>query len=523
MTDQPSRPGAGACRDDHRAHSGRNHAPASRSAPNANAVSRSGGTRAARRRLAVGGDHHEQGDHGGRGDVAQRAHAEVRRGEPDQPGDGDRDRPHDPRRHPSVSSPHRRPRDSDENDKPERTGVSPRKTIRASFGTDSVLPPPRAADASTGGATGVSRFRSGLAVRSRCRASRPTATVTAAGEGLGVPLGLVAAGPDGDPPVGVPGALPLGVGLAGELVRGWADGLVDGFLPPECGPRAGRACVAAGARAGRAAGGAGAPRRAVRRDPAGGGAPVVEVPAGAWFAAGVPVNTPETSSATRPALATTATPTATAAPRLPRVPLRLVRLTLAGGTGGTGGPRHARRHVPLVRDVGADRRSRPGADSTAVFPGCPPRPGRHRRPAAGARPAPRSAATAASLRDGAGDGGAGPGLHRGARERHEGAVAHRVAEPGGQVGQFPRVADPLGRVLGGQPVDQDVKLGAGRRRAAAGSGRYRWAAITSAAVPSCGGTPVRHSCSTMPSAYRSLAAVPGCRRSAPAPCTAWCP
>ena len=38
---------------------------------------------------------------------------------------------------------------------------------------------------------------------------------------------------------------------------------------------------------------------------------------------------------------------------------------------------------------------------------------------------------------------------------------------------------------------------------------YRWAAITSAAVPSWGGTPVRHSCSTMPSAYRSLAAVPG--------------
>src|SRR5580692_9687707 len=44
MTDQPSRPGAGACRDDHRAHSGWNHAPASRSAPKANAVSRLAGT-----------------------------------------------------------------------------------------------------------------------------------------------------------------------------------------------------------------------------------------------------------------------------------------------------------------------------------------------------------------------------------------------------------------------------------------------------------------------------------------------
>jgi hypothetical protein len=44
MTDQPSRPGAGACRADDKAHSGWNHAPASRSAPKAKAVSRSGGT-----------------------------------------------------------------------------------------------------------------------------------------------------------------------------------------------------------------------------------------------------------------------------------------------------------------------------------------------------------------------------------------------------------------------------------------------------------------------------------------------
>src|SRR5690348_6726484 len=42
MTDQPSRPGAGVCPDDHIAHNGRNHAALSRSAPKANAVSRSG-------------------------------------------------------------------------------------------------------------------------------------------------------------------------------------------------------------------------------------------------------------------------------------------------------------------------------------------------------------------------------------------------------------------------------------------------------------------------------------------------
>ena len=53
-------------------------------------------------------------------------------------------------------------------------------------------------------------------------------------EGLDVPLGLVEAGPDGDPldpPPGLVDPLPP-VGLAGEPVLGWADGLVDGFLPP---------------------------------------------------------------------------------------------------------------------------------------------------------------------------------------------------------------------------------------------------------------------------------------------------
>ena len=44
MTDQPSRPGAGPCCDDHSRHSGRKNAPASRSAPNTNAFSRLVGT-----------------------------------------------------------------------------------------------------------------------------------------------------------------------------------------------------------------------------------------------------------------------------------------------------------------------------------------------------------------------------------------------------------------------------------------------------------------------------------------------
>jgi hypothetical protein len=40
--------------------------------------------------------------------------------------------------------------------------------------------------------------------------------------------------------------------------------------------------------------------------------PVAGGPAGCWFAVGAPVNAPETSSATRPALATTPAPSAMA-------------------------------------------------------------------------------------------------------------------------------------------------------------------------------------------------------------------
>ena len=140
------------------------------------------------------------------------------------------------------------------------------------------------------------------------------------GEGLEVPLGLVEAGPVGDPldpPLGVLDPPPL-VGLAGELVLGWADGLVEGFFA---------ACVlvapVVAALLGPAAPLAGADVRDTLDEPGEGPvpvAPLVAVPAGDWFAAGVPLNAPETSSATRPALATAATPTATTPARLRGVP-----------------------------------------------------------------------------------------------------------------------------------------------------------------------------------------------------------
>src|SRR3984893_7529271 len=128
-------------------------------------------------------------------------------------------------------------------------------------------------------------------------------------EGLDVPLGLVEAGPDGDPLDPPPGLLdPLPpVGLAGEPVLGRADGLVDGFLLPVVARGLGApVCASPGRPAPPADAG-------VRDAPSDGlspvaGAPVVAVPAGDWLAAGGPLNTPETSSATRPALAATAAP-----------------------------------------------------------------------------------------------------------------------------------------------------------------------------------------------------------------------
>jgi hypothetical protein len=154
------------------------------------------------------------------------------------------------------------------------------------------------------------------------------------GEPLGPELGVPVVGaPDDGAPVGVPGALPLGVELAGALVRGWADGLVDGFFPPGVAFGLVAAWVAV------VPGPAGPEVRAAPDALCDGtrlaaGVLAVEGPAGAWFAAGVPVNAPETSSATRPALATTAAPTATAAP----VRRRGFPCGSPGGCPGPGGP-----------------------------------------------------------------------------------------------------------------------------------------------------------------------------------------
>lgn len=152
------------------------------------------------------------------------------------------------------------------------------------------------------------------------------------GPELGVPVGPVVGEPDDGPPVGVPGALPLGAELGGALVRGWADGLVDGFFPP------GVACGLVAAWVAAPLGPAGPEVRAAP-DALCDGTRLAEVaavegPAGAWFAAGVPVNAPDTSSATRPPLATTATPTATAVPARRRG----FPCGWPGGCPGPGGP-----------------------------------------------------------------------------------------------------------------------------------------------------------------------------------------
>jgi hypothetical protein len=160
------------------------------------------------------------------------------------------------------------------------------------------------------------------------------------GAGLDPPVGLVEAGPDGDPldPVGVLDPPPV-VGLAGEPVLGWADGLVDGFLPPV-------AALVPVAPAVAALLGPAAPPGADVRDapvaPCDGVwpvavAPVVAVPAGDWFAAGVSLNAPETSSATRPAAATAATPAAITPARLRWFGCDWSGSPRPGGPGGTAG------------------------------------------------------------------------------------------------------------------------------------------------------------------------------------------
>jgi hypothetical protein len=117
--------------------------------------------------------------------------------------------------------------------------------------------------------------------------------------GADVPLwpvdGALVGGALDPPPLGV---LPP-VGLAGELVPVRAEGLVDGFLPPV----AARWLVAA--LLGRTPPLAGAD---VLNAPDEGAwlvaaPPVAEFRGDIWFAAGAPLNAPEASSATSPALA----------------------------------------------------------------------------------------------------------------------------------------------------------------------------------------------------------------------------
>lgn len=146
-----------------------------------------------------------------------------------------------------------------------------------------------------------------------------------AGE-LGAPAGLLGGALDGDPPlgppVGEPDVPPLGDELAGALVLGRAEGLFDGFFPlgVPVGLVAAGVAVLGPAEPPMVPDGSAAPDALRDGTWPEAGTPVVAGPAGAWFAAGSPVNAPETSSATRPALARTAAPTATAAPARRRFP-----------------------------------------------------------------------------------------------------------------------------------------------------------------------------------------------------------
>ena len=135
--------------------------------------------------------------------------------------------------------------------------------------------------------------------------------------GAGVGGGVL---PDGVVGVslGVVDGVLLGVlaGVVRALLLGWAEGLVDAFLlgvapwlPDAPGFAAPPGLVAPALLEARAApadelGDGSRPRVGVL---------LAGVPAGCWFAVGAPVNAPETSSATRPALARTPAPTPRAA------------------------------------------------------------------------------------------------------------------------------------------------------------------------------------------------------------------
>ena len=120
----------------------------------------------------------------------------------------------------------------------------------------------------------------------------------------------------GAPPVGVSDGLPLGLVPAGELVVGWADGLFDGCLPPGVAfePVAPGVATVLGLVPPAGPVVPTAPDAVCDGTWPVDGAPVVEDPTGAWFAAGAPLNAPEMSSATMPALAKRAAPTVTAVP-----------------------------------------------------------------------------------------------------------------------------------------------------------------------------------------------------------------
>jgi hypothetical protein len=193
------------------------------------------------------------------------------------------------------------------------------------------------------------------------------------GPELGVLAGVAGAEPDGEPlgapllgapPVEAGGAALAEVGLAVELLLGWAEGLADGFLavavarlpgvpgvvpaglvtpPPALAPPAVPDEAGLGTR--------------VRA-----GLPVAGGLAGACFPAGALLNTPETTSATRPTVATTAAPAAMTPVFLRRggfcwlacdgrVGSDMRAGTFHSSEPGTGGP-----PVPL------------GGRSTAVFP-----------------------------------------------------------------------------------------------------------------------------------------------------------
>lgn len=164
------------------------------------------------------------------------------------------------------------------------------------------------------------------------------------GDWLGVdpPVGVVVGAVDDplDPPAGADDVLPL-VEPAGELVLGWADGLVDCLVPP--GVACGVVARMVAALVGPTTPPAGddvldGPDEARVEDWPVGEPPVVAVPTGDWFAAGASRNAPDMSSATMPTLATSAPPTVSAVTRLRWFHCGWLCSPWLGGPGGAGGP-----------------------------------------------------------------------------------------------------------------------------------------------------------------------------------------